>query len=118
MGGPSAARGGPPIVPQMVPGGPFTVPWTVRGDHLFCHGRSGGTDFGGDHLRCDRTRRHFAPGGKILRGSTGNFSPGAKFPDDPPENSHLGSEIGHNTPMTHWGILHQAIKFPAPMIHS
>ena len=52
-GGTVRGKGGPPIVPQTVPGGPFTVPWMVRGDHLFCHGRSGGTDFGGDHLRCD-----------------------------------------------------------------
>ena len=37
----------------MVLWGPCKVPWTVRGDKLFCHRWSAGTTFGGDRLWYD-----------------------------------------------------------------
>ena len=43
------------MAPLMVLGGPSVAPYTVRGDHLFCHGQSGGTAFRGDRLSCDRS---------------------------------------------------------------
>ena len=40
----------------MVLGGPYFPPWIVRGDQVFCRGRSGATDFGGEQLSYDRAR--------------------------------------------------------------
>ena len=49
-----SGKGGPSAAPYMVLGGPYFLPWLVRGDQVFCRGRSGGTDFGGDQLLYDR----------------------------------------------------------------
>ena len=54
-----SGKGGPSAAPYMVLGGPYFLPWLVRGtkfsavDEVFCRGRSGGTDFGGDQLSYD-----------------------------------------------------------------
>ena len=39
----------------MVLEGPYFLPWLVRGDQVFCRGRSGGTDFGGTNYRMTGT---------------------------------------------------------------
>ena len=44
-------QGGPSAAPYMVLGGPYFLPWLVRGDQVFCRVRSGGTDFGGTNYR-------------------------------------------------------------------
>ena len=53
-------------------GGPKFLYWTVRGDHVFCHGQSGGTIFRGDQMKYDRTTsylwtmdRTHAPKGQV-----------------------------------------------------
>ena len=48
-----SGKGGPSAAPYMVLGGPYFVPWLVRGDQVSCRGRSRGTDFGGDQLSYD-----------------------------------------------------------------
>ena len=52
-GGTVGGEGGPLTAPRTVLGGPNVPPWTVRGDRVFCRGRSGGTNFGGDRLSRD-----------------------------------------------------------------
>ena len=37
-------------------GGPKLLLWTVRGDHMFCHGQSGGNIFWWDQVKYDRPR--------------------------------------------------------------
>ena len=37
------SKGGPDMAAINSPGGPHVLPQTVRGDHTFCHGQSGGT---------------------------------------------------------------------------
>ena len=54
-GGTVGGEGGPLTAPRTVLGGPNIPPCTVRGDRVFCRGRSGGTNFGGDRLSRDST---------------------------------------------------------------
>ena len=53
--------------------GPFILPRTVRGDYLFCHGRSGGTD-----LFC-----HGRSGGTIYSATDGPGGPIYSATDGP-----------------------------------
>ena len=54
---------GPSLAPRMVLGGPFTVPWMVRGEHLkVAMDGPGEPIIGGDHPKRDRSqmsRRRF-----------------------------------------------------------
>ena len=54
-GGTVGGEGRPLTAPRTVLGGPNIPPWTVRGDQVFCRGRSRGTNFGGDRLSRDRS---------------------------------------------------------------
>ena len=58
-GGTVGGEGGPLTAPRTVLGGPNIPPWTVRGDQVFCRGRSGGTNFGGDRLSRDSTTAQY-----------------------------------------------------------
>ena len=42
------SKGGPDMAATNSLEGPHVLPQTVRGDHMFCHGQSGGTTFRGD----------------------------------------------------------------------
>ena len=42
-GGTICGKGGPDMAATNSLGGPKFLLWTVRGDHMFCHGQSGGT---------------------------------------------------------------------------
>ena len=43
----SKAGGGPDMAAINSLGGPHVLPQTVQGDHMFCHGQSGGGGGGG-----------------------------------------------------------------------